>query len=98
MNVVQKAEGSCELSVEGELTIYRATEFHQLLEEKQNNYQEIYLDMENVTEIDTACFQVLLHHKLKSFEQNKMLNLKKCSEPVLDLFQLFGVSGIFIKQ
>jgi len=98
MNVVQKAEGCCELSVEGELTIYRATEFHELLEEKQAMYQAINLDMESVTEIDTACFQVLLHHKLKSLNQNKKLNLQKCSEPVLDLFQIFGVSGIFINQ
>jgi len=98
MNVTQKVEGSCELSVEGELTIYRATEFHELLEEKQTSHQAIILDMENVTEIDTACFQVLLHHKLKSLNQDKKLNLKNCSEPVLDLFQTFGVNGIFINQ
>lgn len=98
MQVTQKAEGSCELSVEGELTIYRATEFHELLKEKQEQFQTIRLDMEHVSEFDTACFQVVLYHKLRSLENNKNLILVNASEPVLDLFKMFGVRGIFISH
>jgi len=98
MNVVQKVEGSCELSVDGELTIYRATELHELLKEKQDQYQTVNLDMENVSEIDTACFQVLLHHKLSGLDKNRNLSVINASQPVLDFFKTFGVSGIFINH
>ena len=98
MNIVQKAEGGCELSIDGELTIYRATELHELITQKHQEYQSVSLDMENVSEIDTACFQVLLHHKLKGLEQEKKLSLINCNESVIDFFRLFGVGGIFVSS
>ena len=98
MHITQKAEGSCELSIEGELTIYRATEFHELLKEKQEKYQTICLDMENVSEIDTSCFQVMLYHKLRGLESNQRLELVNASEPVQELLKMYGVRGVFLSH
>ena len=84
------------LSVDGDLTIYTVAQAKQvLLEDYENFSSPVALELQSVTEIDTAGLQLLLFmHKLLS-GINKNVYVTKSNEQVDSILQNMDVATYF---
>ncbi len=57
---VNTKEGVYHTRIDGDLTIYTAGEYRDVLLEKCHTHQDMELDLEQVTEMDTAGLQLLV--------------------------------------
>jgi len=83
-----------EIAFEGDMTIYNAESFKQdlfsVIEKKKN----VSVDLTGVSEFDTAGFQVLIIGKKYAHENKVELSLCAASEPVSEVFKLYGMSEL----
>ena len=98
INVTEKEHNSASMSLEGELTIYAADKFHQELSGYMEKYQRIDVDMSNVSELDTSCYQILLRAKLLSLKNRKELHIGIMSDEAQQVFDLYNLSTVFCMQ
>ena len=80
------------LILEGELTIFRATELKPLLLEDP---RPLVIDLSGVTEIDTAGVQLLMQAKKMALQSQARLSLVACSPAVLDVLDIFNLLSYF---
>lgn len=95
ITIKKKRSGLCEATLEGELTIYEAAELKEAFEKKFDKCKAITVDLSNVSEMDTACFQVLLAVKRECVEQQKEFTMNSHSPAVLDVLELFNMENYF---
>lgn len=77
--------------LEGELTIYTATEVQQqLLQVLSRAAGAIALDLSDVSETDTAGVQLLLAAQTLAGAQDQDFNVSSCSESVREAASLLG--------
>jgi anti-anti-sigma factor len=82
-----------ELRVDGEMTIYRATEVAQtLFAAVRAHAGDVHLDLSDVTEFDTAGLQLVLMARRLAESNGHRLDLVQPSECVLDVLKLCNVS------
>ena len=86
---------STSLRLEGELTIYRATELKATLLEAVAEHALLDIDLSAVTEFDTAGVQLLLLAKRAAAARQHTLRLVGHSAPVIDVFELLDLSNHF---
>ena len=89
------AEGTCQVPVEGEFTIYTALERKNALLEKLEGCAELELDLAGVGEIDTAGVQVLLVLKREAERQGRGLRLVNHSRAVFEVLDLLNLQAHF---
>lgn len=77
------------LCIEGEMTIYQATELKQSLLAFLEQGDELEIDLSAVTEIDTAGVQLLIAAGKTAEARQKGLRLTRPSAVVADVFALF---------
>ncbi len=87
-----QVEEISELTLEGELTIFRAAELKPVL---LGNPQPLVIDLSGVTEIDTAGVQLLIQAKKMALQSQARLNLVACSPAVLDVLEIFNLLTYF---
>jgi anti-sigma B factor antagonist len=80
------------LRLEGEFTIFRATELKPAL---LANPPVDEIDLSGVTEIDTAGVQLLMLAKKTALAQQRNLKLVAHSPAVLEVFELLNVAAYF---
>ncbi len=97
---INTLDGNCQARIDGELTIYTAAQYREsLLEHFQDQRGfELELDLEEVTEIDTAGIQLLIALRKHLDQCVSGLHLKKSSEPVKKALQLTQLGGAFDRQ
>jgi len=82
------------IAFEGDMTIYNAESFKQdlfaVIEKKKN----VNVDLTDVSEFDTAGLQALLIGKSYALENEIELKLCAASEPVSEVFKLYGMSEL----
>jgi len=83
------------ISIEGEMTIYRAAELHQTLLAPLDLQSVLSIDLSKVTEIDSAGVQLLLLAKRTAQSRNKELRLVEHSPAVLEVFELLNLATYF---
>jgi anti-sigma B factor antagonist len=84
------------LSLDGELTIYRAAALKdQLLAALRDGGGSLKVDVSAVTELDTAGLQVLMAAKQAAVDRGGDLHLTGHSTAVLEVFELCNVAGFF---
>ena len=88
-------KGVCEATVEGELTIYHAIDLKNKLLECIDGADEIVLNMSNVSELDTSCFQLLMQAKQTCDEQEKVFKLVMQSPAVMEVLDLYKMGHFF---
>ena len=82
-----------ELRVDGEMTIYRATEVAQtLFDAVRAQAGDVSLDMSDVTEFDTAGLQLVLMARRMVEASGHRLDVVQPSECVIDVLQLCNVA------
>lgn len=80
------------LRIEGELTIFRATELKPVLFADPPATE---IDLSGVTEMDSAGLQLLMLAKKTALAQGRELHLTGHSEAVVDVFELLNVAAYF---
>ncbi|MDH3325432.1 MAG: STAS domain-containing protein [Gammaproteobacteria bacterium] len=95
ISVIKEDENSIDIALDGDLTIYVADKFNQEISSYLNKYQCIDVDLSNVSELDTSCYQVLLRAKLLSNKNKKEFNIGSLSEKTQDVFELYNLNNVF---
>jgi len=83
------------LRIDGEMTIYRATELKQVLLAALNQTVELEVDLAGVTEIDTAGVQILLLLKRQALATQRKLHLVAHSPAVLEVLEMLNLAAHF---
>ena len=83
----------CEVNVAGELTIYQVNEFKKELERVIERASVINMNMANVSEIDTSCFQLLMQAQIACHDNDKQLNFVSISPAIREVMELFGLEN-----
>ncbi|MEO5357182.1 MAG: STAS domain-containing protein [Nitrospirae bacterium YQR-1] len=86
------------LSLEGELSVGRANELKELFIDYIKTTKEAELDLSNISEIDTAGFQLLAALKNESDRMGKNFRILSLSPSVECLFDLYNVRGFFTES
>ena len=88
-------DGRCEITVDGDLTIYEANELKDGLVASLGAHREITVDLARVAEADTAGIQVLVALKRAALRDGKRLVLANHSTAVVEVLDLYNLSGFF---
>ena len=91
----KKTAEKINFSIEGELTIYRASDIRNSVSKVLDSGNEIEIDLSRVTEIDGAGLQLLLAAKLESFARDAQLTLVGHSNAVRETLDLCDLGGFF---
>lgn len=83
------------LYLDGNLTIYEAPAVKERLVTALGESQTLELDLSQVSEIDTAGFQLLVMAKREAARQGKTLGLVAHSAAVREVLDFFNMVGFF---
>lgn len=83
------------LRIEGEMTIYRATELKTMLLESLAQPSPLEIDLSAVTEIDSAGVQLLVLTKKTAQDRQQEVHFSAHSPAVLDVFELLNLAAYF---
>ena len=78
-----------------DMTIYHAATQKQMLLEALANCEELDLDLSQVSEMDSAGFQILLLAKREALKTNKTMRLTAHSQAVTKLLDLYNMASYF---
>jgi len=95
ISVKEKENNAADLHLEGDLTICAADKFYQEMESLLKTYRRLDIDMSDVSEFDTSCYQVLLRAKLMSMKSNKELNIGSLSDQTQQVFDMYNLNQVF---
>lgn len=96
MSAAKKRKGDARvLRIEGEMTIYRATELKQTLQAALDAAGALEIDLSSVTELDTAGVQLLIAAKKTAQVKQQELRLTAHSAAVLDVLEIFNLVSYF---
>ncbi|CAN5886038.1 STAS domain-containing protein [soil metagenome] len=87
--------GASTLAIEGEFTIYRASELHAVLKEAIAAGGDLEIDLAGVSEIDSAGVQLLMAAKKSAAAAQRELRLVGHSPAVLEVFEALDLAGHF---
>lgn len=94
----ESGNGSCVLSLEGEMSIYDAHGLKAALMDALANCDVLDVNLADVTEIDTAGIQLLVLAKREAEARGKRLSLTGHSPAVVSVIELLNLSGYFGDQ
>ncbi len=92
----EKKEEQAFLKLEGPLTVYEVTEMRDMLIASMNGSRQMILDLQGVTECDTAGIQLLLSARKKAVRDQKFLRITDCSDSVKQAAERIGINSASI--
>lgn len=92
---IETSEGVCRAHIAGEMTIYQAAEIKEELLRCLNHGTEVEINLSEVSEMDTAGFQLLLLIKREAANAGKLLRLVAHSPATLEVLDLFNMASHF---
>ncbi|MFI3187279.1 MAG: STAS domain-containing protein [Methylococcaceae bacterium] len=96
MAIPKNKKQQCQpIVIDGELTIYTATELKEKLLAGLLLTEELELDLSGVCEVDAAGLQLLVMIKQEAVVLGKVLHFTAHSPVVVELLDLSGLAGFF---
>ncbi len=92
---IETSNGVCHARVAGEMTIYHAAEMKGELLPCLERGAEVEIDLSEVSEMDTAGFQLLLLIKREAANAGKLLRLVAHSPATLEVLDMFNMASHF---
>ena len=83
------------ITINEDMTIYNAAIQKSMLLDTLADCEELDLDLSQVSEMDTAGFQVLLLTKREAIKTNKTVRLTAHSKAVTELLDLYNMGSYF---
>jgi anti-anti-sigma factor len=88
-------ENLISISILNEMNIYSATELKTLLDKLIDDKRDMEINLDGVSEIDSAGIQLLMLIKQERNNNNLRLSLVQHSNAVLDAFEFLGLVSYF---
>jgi len=88
-------QGRRSIAINEDMTIYNAATQKPMLLEALANCEELDLDLSQVSEMDTAGFQILLLTKREALKASKTVRLTAHSKSVTELLDLYNMASYF---
>jgi anti-sigma B factor antagonist len=88
-------ENLMSISILNEMNIYNATELKKLLDKRIDDKRDMEINLDGVSEIDSAGIQLLMLIKQERSNNNLHLSLVQHSNAVLDAFEFLGLVSYF---
>jgi len=95
MTMANSTPSHSNIVIEEDMTIYNAATQKQMLLEALQDCQQLDLDLSQVSEMDTAGFQLLLLSKREALKANKTIHLTAHSKAVIELLELYNMASYF---
>jgi len=92
---VQEFEQKCCAFIDGEMTIYTATDLKNKLDTLLDDSRELEINLSNINEIDSAGVQLLIFAKKERAQKQLALSLVEHSNVVLETFETMGLVRYF---
>jgi anti-anti-sigma factor len=92
---IESENGLSHVKLAGELTIFYADELWPQLWQGLQEAQEVEIDLNGVSEIDTAGIQLLMMAKKNEKSAGKTVRVLNHSQSVLEAFELYDLAGYF---
>lgn len=83
------------ITISEDMTIYTAAAQKPMLLDALGGCEELDLDLSQVSEMDTAGFQILLLTKREALKAGKTVRLTAHSKAVTDLLDLYNMASYF---
>ena len=85
----------CDVELEGELTIYEAATLKTELFNRIEKCKAVTINLSNVAEFDTACFQILIAAKRECERKEIEFTMNSHSPAVLEVIELYNMGSFF---
>lgn len=96
MNInIKKKSGNSHVGLEGELTIYNASQVMEALIPAVNDCKKMEISLAKVSEIDASGLQLLALIKREAAIKEKELIFFEHSQAVLEVLDLCDLAGVF---
>lgn len=95
IKVKKKKTGLCEVELDGELTIYEAAALKKELFKKMEKCKGVSINLSNVAELDTSCFQILMAAKSECDKNKVEFTMNSHSPAVLEVMELYNMGSYF---
>jgi anti-anti-sigma factor len=89
------AEDVTRITLDGELTIYRAADLKVTVLDALRKTRVLEIDLSGVTELDTAGLQVLMLAKQTAAADQRELRLLQHSPAVVEIFEMLDLVAFF---
>jgi anti-anti-sigma factor len=89
------ADDVLRISLDGEMTIYRAADLKVAVLEALRKTRVLEVDLSGVTELDTAGLQVLMLAKQTATAEQRELRLLQHSPAVVEIFEMLDLVAFF---
>ncbi|MRW87428.1 STAS domain-containing protein [Pseudoduganella sp. FT26W] len=89
------ADDVTRISLDGEMTIYRAADLKLSVLEALRKTRVLEIDLSGVTELDTAGLQVLMLAKQAAAADQRELRLLQHSPAVVEIFEMLDLVAFF---
>lgn len=89
------ATATTALTIDGEFTIYRASELHAVLKDALAAGGDLEIDLAGVSEMDSAGVQLLMAAKKTAAASQREMRLVGHSPAVLEVFEALDLAGHF---
>ncbi len=83
------------ITINEDMTIYNAAAQKHMLLDALADCEELDMDLSQVSEMDTAGFQILLLSKREALKANKTVRLTAHSKAVTELLDLYNMASYF---
>ena len=83
------------ISIDGEMTIYRAADLRVVVLEALRKSRVLEIDLAGITELDTAGLQVLMLAKQTANADKRELRLLRHSPAVVEIFEMLDLGAFF---
>jgi anti-sigma B factor antagonist len=90
-----KSGNKLHISIEGEMTIYRAAELKDMISSALASNEDIEIDLSRVSEMDSAGLQLMLASKLESMVRRTELSFIGHSQAVREVLDICDLGGFF---
>jgi len=95
INVNKQGDTETQIAIRNEMTIYTALEQRNALLPHLKAEQTLQLDLSEVSEIDSAGMQLLIHMKKEAKRHNNHFSLINHSQAVVEVITLLGLTSFF---
>lgn len=83
------------MALSGELTIYNAVKCKEKMLPHFEKCKSLVIDLSEVSEMDTSCFQILIQVKRELEKAGKQVALVNHSPAVIEILELYGMVDYF---
>lgn len=89
------ASGKSNVTIQGEMLLPNAAELRKKLLDVLEDEKSISLDLSDVNDVDTSCYQIIVQLKQECTANGKDFAISSMSNPFRDIVSIYGMQSYF---